>query len=99
MKYITEADIDDVSKNNFKSYLSEKPILYKNDILKYLRSFSECAFTSEPVKDKYTDEIVYDADNARSDGEYIWYESEIYHFEKYNLKLNEDFIKYVLKRS
>ena len=99
MKYITEFNIDDMSKDDFDLHISSKPVLYKNDILKYLRSFSECAFISEPVRDKYTNQIVYDADNARSDGEYTWYESEIYHFEKYNLKLNDDFIEHVLKRS
>ena len=29
---------------------------------------------------------------------YFWTETDIYHFEKYNMPLNEDFIKYVLSK-
>ena len=43
-----------------------------------------------------TKEQFYKANNAHSDGVYQWYEDEIYHFEKYNLKLNDDFIQHVL---
>ena len=98
MKCIVDFDIDEISKFDFKLYTSKNQISCKNNILKYLRSFPQCAFTSAEVKDKYTNNIFCDADNARSDGVYIWYESEIYHFEKYNLTLNEDFIKHALKR-
>lgn len=31
--------------------------------------------------------------------ECFWTNEMVYHFEKYDLKLNEGFIKYVLKRS
>lgn len=34
-----------------------------------------------------------------NDGVYCWSNLEIYHFEKYNLKLNDDFIEYVLNRN
>ena len=34
----------------------------------------------------------YETDN------FYWNTSDIYHFEKYNLKLNDDFIEYVLNR-
>ncbi len=32
-----------------------------------------------------------------TDGVYRWTNEEIYHFEKYGLRLNDDFISYVLK--
>ena len=32
-------------------------------------------------------------------GDYYWNSSDIYHFEKYDLKLNSDFIKYVLEKT
>ena len=63
-----------------------------------MKSFSPSLFTSAPVIDVFTDEEVTTADNGYSDGEYTWYESEIYHFDKYNLKLNDDFIEYVLNK-
>lgn len=87
-----------MSISEFQKNVSTKPYESKKVILEYLKRFPECAFTSEPVRDKYTNEIVYGADNARSDGEYTWYEDEIYHFEKYDLKLNDDFINHVLSQ-
>ena len=33
-----------------------------------------------------------------TDGEYLWTNEEVYHFEKYNLKLNDDFIRHVLEQ-
>ena len=33
-----------------------------------------------------------------TDGEYSWTSEEIYHFEKYNLELNEDFVKKVIEK-
>ena len=34
-----------------------------------------------------------------TDGKYLWSNEEIYHFEKYDLKLNDDFIQYVLNKT
>ena len=48
--------------------------------------------------DKIKNNVVNDSDNAFYDGEYTWYTPEIYYFEKYNLKLNDDFIEYVLSK-
>lgn len=98
-KFIFNKSIRKMDIAEFERNISKTPVENKQKILDYLKRFPESAFTSEPVKDKYTNKVVYDANNARSDGEYTWYENEIYHFEKYNLKLNDDFIEYVLKRS
>lgn len=98
IKYITDFDIDDVSPEELKKYCSEMPLMQKQKIVSYLKNAPLMAFTSAPVRDVFTGENVRDADNARSDGTYQWYESEIYHFEKYNLKLNDDFIKYISNR-
>ena len=32
-------------------------------------------------------------------GDFYWNSSDIYHFEKYDLKLNDDFIKYVIRET
>ncbi|MGN1458594.1 MAG: hypothetical protein ACI4XP_11710, partial [Acutalibacteraceae bacterium] len=86
-KFIVEDDITELSKENFKKIISEKAIKHKDVILQYLKKFPYSAYTSQPVFDKFSGEEVFVADNAHTDGVYIWYESEIYHFEKYNLKL------------
>lgn len=93
---VSDKSIKKIGVSEFSKIISENPIDEKEKVLEYLKKFPEVAFTSEPVRDKYSNKIVYDADNARTDGKYTWYESEIYHFEKYNLKLNDDFIQHVL---
>ncbi|MBE6851774.1 MAG: hypothetical protein E7504_08665 [Ruminococcus sp.] len=96
--YIFDRSIKELGKEELAKATSNTTIDGKAEILAYLKRFPECAFTSEPVKDAFTGEVVYDANNARTDGVYQWYETEIYHFDKYNLKLNEEFIQYVLNR-
>ncbi len=98
-KRIFTGVIKEMELSELKKKVDNFPICSKETVLSYLKTYPECAFTSAPVKDFFTGKIVYDANNLRTDGIYRWSESEIYHFEKYNLKLNDDFIEYVLKRS
>lgn len=67
-------------------------------VLRYLKSFAPCKFTSAPVVDVVTGEKVADADNGFTDGEYTWYVSEVYYFERYRLPLNKHFLDHVLMR-
>lgn len=88
---IEEIGIDDF-RNKINFPLGEN----KKKILDYMRKFPPVAFTSAPVYDKFSGEIVFEANNMHFDGIFAWFESEIYHFEKYDLKLNDDFIDQVL---
>lgn len=97
-KFITDIDINKLSEEQLKNLISEQPVKNKDIILSYLKKFPYSAFTSQPVFDKFSGEEVFFADNAHTDGMYTWYESEIYHFDKYNLKLNNDFIEHVLNK-
>lgn len=97
-KYAFIKDVRKLSNAQFLLVTSKHPIPEKEKILAYMKQFPCSAFTSEPVFDRYTGDKVVEADNQRTDGEYIWYESWIYYFDKYNLKLNDDFIEYVLNR-
>ena len=98
MKYLLKKPIRKMTEAEFKENTAYYTENEKALLLQYMKSFSPCAFTSEPVRDIFSGKIVVDADNARSDGEYRWCESEIYHFEKYNLKINDDFVHHVLSR-
>ena len=99
MKYLLRKPIRKMTTEEFESELSSYAEPVKKTVLQYLKSFEPCSFTSESVRDIYSKEIVESADNARSDGVYRWYDSEIYHFEKYNLKIDDDFIHYVLNQA
>ena len=98
MKYLLKKPIRKMTDAEFKENTAQYAENEKTVLLQYMKSFSPCSFTSEPVRDIFSGKIVVDADNARSDGVYRWYESEIYHFEKYDLKLNDDFVHHVLSK-
>lgn len=102
MKHIVCFDIDDISKEMFSGFCTESDILNKDTILNYVRSYMEPGThlfaTTACVTDIVTGEETETPDNGFTDGEYLWYAAEIYHFEKYNLKLNDDFIAHVLSK-
>ncbi len=98
MLLVFNRSLRNISDAELKANTSSEAMPHKDDILKYMKSFDKTAFTSAPVVDAFTGEKFEEANDARSDGVYTWYESQIYHFEKYNLKLNDDFIQHVLSR-
>lgn len=89
-----------MTKDEFLSCCSKLESDTKTKILSYLKSFDEpSAYSSAYVTDVVTNEKFDKSDNAYTDGIYTWYDSWIYHFEKYDMKLNDDFIQYVLEQT
>lgn len=74
-------------------------ISQKEAILKYLKAFKPSWVTSISVQDMVTKTIINKADNTFDDSVFEWSEKDIYHFEKYNMPLNPDFITHVVKHS
>lgn len=68
----------------------------KEHILKYLKSFVADCSAGMLLIDEITGEEIDSSVNGYEDGEYYWDTRHIYHFEKYNLKLNADFIQHVI---
>ena len=98
MKYIIDYDLEGVTVQEFKNLCSDAPSK-KAEISNYLKSFNAWGYTTEPLSDILTGEIIQENGCASyTDGEYEWYDDWIYHFEKYNLKLNDDFIAHVLSK-
>lgn len=97
MKYMIDYDIDELTVSEFKQHCSEE-ITDKTAICNYCKSFKPYCYTTESFSDKVTGKTVKDGYAGYFDGEYEWYDDWIYHFEKYNLKLNDDFIEHVLSR-
>lgn len=98
MKYATDFTISKMKGITIEDIRADYTEEEKKKILSYLKCYRAIAFTSQPVFDIFTGKQVGAADNGRSDGEYMWYESEIYHFEHYDMRLQKDFIEHVLKR-
>lgn len=70
----------------------------KRAILHYLKQFRPCWFTTAPVVDPFLGKQAKEANLGYSDGEYTWYESQIYCLEKYDLALTDEFLAYIRKK-
>lgn len=97
MKFIT--DYDEFGAEQGKSlldHLSSNAIEGKGKVLHYLKNGSDdgvrCSSVYDYVKKESTSKTIH----LFTDGEYYWDSEEIYHFEKYNIPLNERFVKKAL---
>lgn len=101
MKFIAEIrEFSENSNNPELSTMVNFPIKNKSLILKFFKSFKPIAVMAHGTTD-YIKNISNTNESVSlfNSDEWFWTNEMVYHFEKYNLKLNEDFIKYVLKRS
>ena len=81
-----------------KELIQENAHENKDVILAYLKSFEPIAYAPGVMRDAINGNRIPGAMFCASDGEYEWQTEEIYYFEKYNIKLNEDFIAHVLSK-
>ena len=98
MKYITAIDVDEIGSKRDAEFQRRYAPKEKRLILEYFRRFHPYILTSAPAEDPFTHERVEEADFGYSDGEYTWYETEIYCFEKYDLALTDEFLAYIRKK-
>ena len=94
MKFIT--DYNEFGGNqdiSLLDHIEKEPIENKEKILDYLKNGKDNGIRCSVIYDYVKDESLSETIKLFTDDEYNWDSEEIYHFEKYNLKLNEDFIK------
>ena len=95
-KEITE-NPDDMSIKSGINYFCDK----KQEVLDYFKKYNipdivtACGITDFITGEEFHRESI----KCFNDGVYCWSNLEIYHFEKYDLKLNDDFIQHVLKQT
>lgn len=76
-----------------------EPCVYKKDILKYFKNHdADIAVACTAVDHVTGKNIGSESILSYNDGVYYWTNEEIYLFEKYDLKLNNDFIFHVLRK-
>lgn len=68
----------------------------KKLILDYLKNGIDAGVRCSVVVDRITGEQLPQTIHRYKDDEYIWTDEDIYHFEKYNIKLYDEFINKVL---
>ena len=97
MKYITDyKELHGNENNSLLDYVSAKAIEGKEKILSYLKNGKSDGVRCSGIYDYVTAEPQFDTIHLFTDGEYYWDSEEIYHFEKYNITLNDQFVKKVL---
>lgn len=80
---------------NFKT----KEESQKSKILEYLQKAGELTgVVAGHFTDNITEKKQNDTFNFYSDGEYRWSTATIYYFDKYNIELEEEFVKKALAR-
>lgn len=86
----------DSAHKSIKEQIRDDEIEGKQKILKYLKSFHSDSAAGMSLVDEITGKTQKSGVEGFEDGLFYWDTREIYHFEKYNLELNEDFIQHVL---
>lgn len=86
------------SDKSIHEMISEKAIPQKDEILQYLKSFQPDCSAGMLLQDEITGELLKFGVNGFEDGNYYWDSREIYHFEKYNMQLEKEFVEYVLQK-
>lgn len=97
LKFICEyREFDDIDHlPSVKENVSDIPHGNKGKILKHLKSGKSIFATSTPIVDIFTGKPANIELCTYTDGNFTWTSEEIYYFEKYNLKLNDEFINSV----
>ena len=85
----------DNSLPSIRDIIAEKPPVYKEQILKYLKNGKRGAVAVGYANDVITGERIPGELYCLSDDEYGWRSDTIYYFEKYNMALDPEFIKKV----
>ncbi len=100
MKPVTDVSVRQINADtHITDFSAEYSKEVKEKILEYMKKQDVFSYTTAPVFDVYTREKTGEYDNGRSDEVFYWHESTIYYFEKYNLKLNKEFIDHIMKAS
>ena len=71
---------------------TQSAISNKSKVLRYMKSCKVIAAAPGRMKDTFANTVIPGEMLAYSDGTYYWGAEAIYYFDKYNLKLPDDFI-------
>lgn len=81
-------------KKNVLAFTTEKPIKEKSAVLSYMKRFAPAYVSAILCKDPITDRVFAQELDIYIHDEYQWNNAVIYLFEKYNLRLADDFIEH-----
>lgn len=83
---------------SMKECVHDEPPDNKEIVLKYLKSGKKAGLAGGLVQDAFSKKHV-GIQTHYSDGEWHWTESVIYHYDKYNIELPQEFIERVINQT
>lgn len=102
MKHIgwfSEMNISTADNGTIRDFISDKETYDKNKIIEYLKSQKRVASCPRAAIDCVTGEEISSSFSIYTDGEYDWCDFLIYHIEKYNVILPQEFIEHITKKA
>lgn len=97
MKNVVEIrEVNGDAYPSIKTLINDTPDSYKQIIIDYLKAGKHIAESPSRAVDFITGEPIGFPLSMQGDGMYSWRSDIVYYYEKYNIYLNEDFIKYVI---
>ena len=84
--------------DSITKYFSKTPYEHKNEVISYMKTSGKEKCVCGLAYDVVTGEVI-GTRKIIHDNKYSWTSYLIYYIEKYNLKLNDEFIQHVLSNS
>lgn len=94
----TKEIMNDSNYPSIYDLVSDNEIQNKSYIVNYLKSGRVSSASPSIVYDIISGEKINQHLEMLNDGKYAWRSDTIYYFEKYNMKLSDEFIDHVLSR-
>lgn len=88
----------DDSLPSIYDFIGEKTYKDKDLVLRYLKSGKKGAVAPAKIKDVITKEYIDIELCCYTDGYYAWRSDLIYYVDKYNLKLQDNFVNYIKQK-
>ncbi len=83
---------------SMRNSFCKEPYKGMDKIIEYLKNGSITYVTATKNVDIFTNEVLPGFRSGMTDGKYTWNSVLPYYVQKYNLKLNDDFIQHVLSQ-
>ena len=84
---------------SMRDFFCKKPYDGMDKVVNYLKNGQVTYVSASENKDVFTNETLPGFRSGMTDGVYSWNSALSYYVQKYNLKLNDDFINHVLNQT
>ncbi len=102
MKHIgwfSEMNISAADSGSVRNFITDKETYDKAMVITYLKSQKRVSGCPRAAIDCVTGEEISPSYSVYTDGEYDWCDFLIYHIEKYNVLLPQDFVEHIMRQA